>query len=159
MSVPHVAPPGKTRRTRPPTLRLDRVRGCDLFAYQLPTEPFRPHPEVGGYWVADEAVEAVEAVELVAVGNLLARHAAAGIELRITRRSGRSGGESRAPRWSSVAPGSATLRPIPTSSRDERVGLGCGHDDLTFASTTVRHYGATAGRTRVASGPSRIWFG
>jgi hypothetical protein len=36
---------------------------------------------VGGYWVTSETVESVERVE---VGDLLARHAAAGIELRIT---------------------------------------------------------------------------
>jgi hypothetical protein len=58
---------------------LDRVRACELYAYQLPTEPFEPH-SVGGYWIAREAVEAVERV---AVGDLLGRHAAAGIELRI----------------------------------------------------------------------------
>ena len=37
--------------------------------------------EVGGYWVADEPVEAVEQV---IVDDLAGRHAAAGIELRIT---------------------------------------------------------------------------
>jgi hypothetical protein len=60
---------------------LDRVRACELFAYRLPVEPFRPHHEVGGYWVTDETVEALERV---AVGDLLARHATAGIELRVT---------------------------------------------------------------------------
>jgi hypothetical protein len=59
---------------------LEPMRTCQLFAYRLATEPFRPH-EVGGYWVTSETVEAVERVE---VGDLLARHAAAGIELRIT---------------------------------------------------------------------------
>jgi hypothetical protein len=60
---------------------LDRVRSCRLFAYQLPTGPFSPHLEVGGYWVTDRTVEAIERVE---VGDLLARHAAAAIELRFT---------------------------------------------------------------------------
>jgi hypothetical protein len=60
---------------------LGPMRTCQLFAYRLPTEPFRPHDEVGGYWVTGEVVEATERVE---VGDLLARHAAAGIELRIT---------------------------------------------------------------------------
>lgn len=58
---------------------LDRMRACDLYAYRLPAEPFRPH-SVGGYWIARQTVEAEERV---AVGDLLARHAEAGIELRI----------------------------------------------------------------------------
>jgi hypothetical protein len=36
---------------------------------------------VGGYWLADEAVDAIE--QLV-IDDLIARHADAGIELRIT---------------------------------------------------------------------------
>jgi hypothetical protein len=60
---------------------LDRVRACRLFAYRLPAGAFSPHDEVGGYWVAEQPVEAVERVT---VDDLLARHAAAGIELRIT---------------------------------------------------------------------------
>lgn len=60
---------------------LERVRACRLFAYRLPTEPFEPHDEVGGYWITTQTVDAVEQIE---VGDLLARHAAAGIELRIT---------------------------------------------------------------------------
>ena len=51
-----------------------------LYAYRLPTDAFRPH-EVGGYWVTDESVEAIEQV---VIDDLLARHAGAGIELRIT---------------------------------------------------------------------------
>ena len=46
----------------------------------MPTEPFRPH-DVGGSWVSDEQVDAIERVE---AGDLLDRHARAGIELRIT---------------------------------------------------------------------------
>ena len=59
---------------------LDRIRACRLYAYRLPTEPFRPH-EVGGYWVSAEQVDAIERIE---AGDLLARHAQAQIELRIT---------------------------------------------------------------------------
>ena len=59
---------------------LGRVRECRLYAYRLPTAAFRPH-EVGGYWVADEAVDAIEQV---VIDDLVGRHAGAGIELRIT---------------------------------------------------------------------------
>ena len=55
------------------------MRACRLYAYRLPTAPFRPH-QVGGYWVADQEVEAIERV---LVDDLLGRHARAGIELRI----------------------------------------------------------------------------
>ncbi len=50
-------------------------RDCRLLA-----EMFRPH-EVGGYWVTEEPVEAVERV---VIDDLVGRHAAAGIELRVT---------------------------------------------------------------------------
>jgi len=59
---------------------LDRMRACRLYAYRLAAERFRPH-EVGGYWVADEPVKAIERVM---VDDLVGRHAAARIELRIT---------------------------------------------------------------------------
>jgi hypothetical protein len=59
---------------------LDRVRECRLYAYRLPVEAFSPH-EVGGYWVSTQPVEAVgQAV----IDDLLGRHAAARIELRVT---------------------------------------------------------------------------
>jgi hypothetical protein len=60
---------------------LGRVQECRLYAYRLPAQAFRPHQEVGGYWVTDEAVDAIERVTL---GDLLRRHADAGIELRVT---------------------------------------------------------------------------
>ena len=60
---------------------LDRMRAGRLYAYQLPAAAFRPHEVVGGYWVADQPVDAVG--QLV-IDDLLGRHAAAGIELRIT---------------------------------------------------------------------------
>jgi hypothetical protein len=60
---------------------LERMRTCSLVAYRLPTGPFRPHSEVGGYWVADTPVEALDRI---AVGDLLIRHVEAAIELRVT---------------------------------------------------------------------------
>ncbi len=59
---------------------LERMRACRLYAYRLPEDGFRPH-EVGGYWVSDLPVRASERA---GVGDLLARHADAAIELRIT---------------------------------------------------------------------------
>lgn len=59
---------------------LDRLRAARLFAYRLPEATFRPHATVGGYWVSPTAVEPLERVGL---SDLLARHADAGIELRI----------------------------------------------------------------------------
>ena len=59
---------------------LQRVRDCVLYAYRLPTASFTKH-EVHGYWVTNQTVDAEERVE---VGDLLERHAEAGIELRIT---------------------------------------------------------------------------
>jgi hypothetical protein len=63
------------------TAWLDRVRACRLYAYRMPIAAFRPDGTVGGYWVTDATVVPVERVE---VNDLLGRHAAAGIELRIT---------------------------------------------------------------------------
>jgi hypothetical protein len=59
---------------------LRRMKECRLYAYRLPSGAFRPH-EVGGYWVADEAMDAIERV---VIDDLVGRHADAGIELRIT---------------------------------------------------------------------------
>ena len=70
---------------------LDRIRDARVVAYRCPDEWFAPHPEVGGYWVSREPVEPLEVVEL---GDLLARHAEAGIELRIV--------PSLAPLWDRV---------------------------------------------------------
>jgi hypothetical protein len=60
---------------------LEPVRSGSLVAYRLPTETFRPHPVVGGYWVSDQTVWAAERS---VVDDLLGRHARAGIELRVT---------------------------------------------------------------------------
>jgi hypothetical protein len=59
---------------------LERLQACRLYAYRLPAGSFEPHHEVGGYWVSGQPVRAVERVP---AGSLLARHAAAGIELRV----------------------------------------------------------------------------
>jgi hypothetical protein len=59
---------------------LRRMQECRLYAYRLPTEPFRRH-DVGGYWIAGEQVDAVDQV---IIDDLAGRHASAGIELRVT---------------------------------------------------------------------------
>lgn len=59
---------------------LGRMRAARVYAYRLPEPSFRPHSTVGGYWVSPEPVKPLERVDL---GDLLERHAAAGIELRI----------------------------------------------------------------------------
>lgn len=59
---------------------LERMRAARVFAYRLPERTFRPHASVSGYWVSSARVEPRDVMEL---GDLLARHADAGIELRI----------------------------------------------------------------------------
>ena len=59
---------------------LDDIRSARLVAYRLPPETFERYERANGYWVSRQAVTAVEMVE---VGDVLGRHAAAGIELRI----------------------------------------------------------------------------
>ncbi len=55
---------------------LDRMRSTRVLAYRLPEGSFEPWDR---FWIADRAVDPVEVVEL---GDLVERHAAAGIELR-----------------------------------------------------------------------------
>lgn len=59
---------------------LERMRAARVYAYRVPEPGFRPHDTVGGYWVSPEGVDPIERVDL---GDLLRRHAEAGIELRI----------------------------------------------------------------------------
>jgi hypothetical protein len=58
---------------------LDRIREARVVVYRLPEDTFEP-AEVGGYWLSRDAVTPLEVLEL---GDLLARHVEAGIELRI----------------------------------------------------------------------------
>ena len=71
---------------------LERMHAVQLHAYRLPEGPFAPHPEVGGYWLAREAVEPVE---VTALPDPVALHGEAGIELRVL--------ESLWPTWNEVA--------------------------------------------------------
>ena len=74
---------GQTSATRVHVMEaawLERLRECRLYGYRLPAAGFVPS-DVGGYWVSAEEVTAEERIE---VGDLLARHASPGIELRIT---------------------------------------------------------------------------
>jgi hypothetical protein len=64
------------------TAWAERMVSCRLYAYRLPSDSFEwIGDEAAGYWVSREPVEAIARVE---VGNLVQRHAEAGIELRIT---------------------------------------------------------------------------
>ena len=64
------------------TTWADRMTTCRLYAYQLPSETFESiNDQAAGYWISRQPVEAIERVEM---GNLIQRHADAGIELRIT---------------------------------------------------------------------------
>jgi hypothetical protein len=56
---------------------LERMRTVQLYAYRMPAETFEPWDK---FFVSRETVVPLELVEL---GDLLARHAHAGIELRI----------------------------------------------------------------------------
>ncbi len=54
---------------------VDEMRSSRVVAYRLPEEPFERWDR---FWIADRAVEPVE---MVALGDLVGRHEAAGIEL------------------------------------------------------------------------------
>ena len=59
---------------------LERLRDARIVAYRLPEQTFTPYPEVGGYWLSRHPVAPIEIVEL---GDLVARHEQAAIELRV----------------------------------------------------------------------------
>jgi hypothetical protein len=60
---------------------LERVQACELYAYRLDPVSFAPRDDADGHWVSREVVEPL-GVE--PVGDLLARHVRARIELRVT---------------------------------------------------------------------------
>jgi hypothetical protein len=75
--------PGPSRRVHAVEYGwVDAIKRCELFRYRLPGAPFRlvegPAPHA---YVAEETVTPVTPPE--PVGDLLERHAAAGIELRL----------------------------------------------------------------------------
>ena len=59
---------------------LDSLRTAQVYAYELPEATFERYERAAGYWVSREPVEPLAVTPL---GDLLERHAAAGIELRI----------------------------------------------------------------------------
>jgi hypothetical protein len=59
---------------------LRSIRSTRLLAYRLPAETFERYENANGYWVSRQTVVPVDVVE---VGDVLDRHAEAGIELRI----------------------------------------------------------------------------
>jgi len=61
---------------------LERFRACRLYAYEFDPAPFTPKIAAAGYWVSRCEVAPLS---VTPVGDLLARHVEAGIELRIVR--------------------------------------------------------------------------
>lgn len=61
---------------------LERVRACRLYVYEFDPVAFQPRVAEAGYWVAREEVAPLC---VTPVGDLLARHVEAGIELRIVK--------------------------------------------------------------------------
>jgi hypothetical protein len=61
---------------------LERVRTCRLYVYEFDPSPFEPRVLEAGYWVARCEVAPLS---VKPVGDLLARHVEAGIELRIVK--------------------------------------------------------------------------
>lgn len=56
-----------------------RVAAAEIHLYRMPEATFREDPQTAGYWMSREPVEAIDRVK---IGDLVGRHAAAGIPLR-----------------------------------------------------------------------------
>ena len=61
---------------------LDRIQACRLYAYELDPAGFEPRIAEAGYWVTRDEVSPRA---VTPVGDLLLRHAEAGIELRVVQ--------------------------------------------------------------------------
>jgi hypothetical protein len=59
---------------------LESLQTTQVYAYRLPAESFAVDLEVGGYWLSRDTVVPDQ---IVVLGDLVARHADAGIELRV----------------------------------------------------------------------------
>jgi hypothetical protein len=59
---------------------LEQLHDARVVVYCLPEQTFKPDPEVGGYWLSRQPVAPLGIVEL---GDLVARHERAGIDLRV----------------------------------------------------------------------------
>ena len=75
--------PGGARRLHAIETRwLDRLRTCRLYVYTFDSSPFRLKLANAGYWVAQRDVTPMS---VLPVGDLLAQHAKAAIELRVVQ--------------------------------------------------------------------------
>ena len=59
---------------------LERTRSAVLYRYAFDATAFAPWPDASGQWICEHAVEPLS---VAPVGDLLAEHATAGIELRL----------------------------------------------------------------------------
>jgi hypothetical protein len=59
---------------------VDRIRDCPLYEYRFDPGPFVPWPDAEGQWIAQSPVSVVE---VQPVGDLIARHARRGVDLRL----------------------------------------------------------------------------
>ena len=58
---------------------IERAAAAELHLYRMPERTFTESPDTAGYWMSREPVEAVDHLT---IGDLVGRHAAAGIALR-----------------------------------------------------------------------------
>jgi len=61
---------------------LDRVEAATLYLYRMPEATFVESADTAGYWMSREPVDAIGRLE---IDDLVGRHKAAGIELRVLR--------------------------------------------------------------------------
>jgi hypothetical protein len=71
---------GASRVQAAPLAWLDAIGGCRLYEYQFEPTPFAPWADAEGQWVA---LSRVISASVEPVGDLLDRHVAAGVEVRL----------------------------------------------------------------------------